>query len=308
MSNSPRSSMKIEKKPSYLVGLIGAGIQASLSPAMHESEGDRHGLRYLYQLLDLEVPGLGKEALPRLLDAAQLSGFSGLNITHPCKQAVIPLLDELSDDAAVIGAVNTVVFKNGRRIGHNTDCSGFEQSMRENLSSACKQNVVLLGAGGAGAAVAHSLLRQGVERLHVYDLKPARAKSLVDALCGRFGAERVSAISDLAQAMQEADGLVHATPTGMAHYPGLPLPAELLKPSHWVADIVYFPLHTELLHAARRLGCQTMDGRGMAVHQAAGSFRLFTGLDADVIAMQRDFDSLVGLQRSVLTAASASVA
>ncbi len=112
----------IEKKPSCLVGLIGAGIQASLTPAMHEGEGDRRGLRYMYRLMDLDLLRLGEDPLPQLLNAAQLAGFRGLNITHPCKQSVIPLLDELSENAAAIGAVNTVVFRDGRRIGHNTDC------------------------------------------------------------------------------------------------------------------------------------------------------------------------------------------
>ncbi|MEO8779698.1 MAG: shikimate dehydrogenase [Rhodanobacter sp.] len=288
--------MKIEKKPSYLVGLIGAGIQASLTPAMHEGEGDRRGLRYMYRLMDLDLLDLGEDPLPQLLDAAQMSGFCGLNITHPCKQSVIPLLDELSDNAAAIGAVNTVVFRDGRRIGHNTDCWGFEQNMRENLSSAQTHDVVLLGAGGAGAAVAHALLHLGTAHVHVHDLDAARTQGLVEALSGRFGAGRASTVTDLRQSMDRADGIVHATPTGMAHYPGLPLPAELLKPSHWVAEIVYFPLETQLLALARSLGCKSVDGRGMAVHQAARAFRLFTGVDANAADMLRDFDALVALQ------------
>lgn len=304
VTGTPR--MKIERKSSYLVGLIGSGIQASLTPAMHECEGDRRGLRYMYRLLDLDLSDMGAEALPQLLDAAQRTGFCGLNITHPCKQAVIPLLDELSDNAAAIGAVNTVVFRDGRRIGHNTDCWGFEQNMRENLDSARKQDVVLLGAGGAGAAVAHALMHLGTEHLHIHDIDSARAESLVEALSRRFGAGRASAIVDLQQAMESADGLVHATPTGMAHYPGLPLPAELLKASHWVAEIVYFPLETELLRLARGLGCQTTDGRGMAVHQAARAFRLFTGIDASATDMMCDFEALVALPASHSTAATSA--
>lgn len=298
--------MKTERKPSYLVGLIGSGIQASLSPAMHEGEGARHGLQYMYRLIDLDVLGLDVGALPRLLDAAQLTGFCSLNITHPCKQAVIPLLDELAEDAAAIGAVNTVVFRNGRRIGYNTDCWGFEQSMREELGSARLENVVLLGAGGGGAAVAHALLGLGVGRLAIHDLERTRAGDLVDALSRRFGAGRAAVVADPADAMRAADGLVHATPTGMAHHPGLPLRADLLTASHWVAEIVYFPLETELLRLARRVGCPTMNGRGMAVHQAARAFRLFTGVSADAAAMRRDFDSLVGSQ-SKRAVASATV-
>ncbi len=286
--------MNINREPSYLVGLIGSGIQASLSPVMHEREGARHGLQYMYRLLDLDVLGLDVAALPRLLDAAELTGFCGLNLTHPCKQAVIPLLGELSEDARAIGAVNAVVFRDGKRLGYNTDCWGFEQGLREELGSARLENVVLLGAGGAGAAVAHALLGLGVTQLSIHDLDQSRARNLVEALSNSIGSGRVGVIDDPENAMSMADGLVHATPTGMVHHPGLPLRADLLRASQWVAEVVYFPLETELLRLARRIGCRTMSGRGMAIHQAARSFRLFTGICADAAAMRRDFDALAG--------------
>ncbi len=289
--------MKVEERPSFLVGLIGANIQDSLSPAMHEGEGERRGLRYMYRRLDIAVLDLGADALPKLLDATQLAGFSGLNITHPYKQEVIPLLDELSEEAKVIGAVNTVVFKKGRRIGHNTDYWGFEQSMRENLEKVNVRDVVLLGAGGAGSAVAHALVQVGVQRLYIHDLDTEKEKTLVQALSERFGAGRAFAVDDLTWAMKRADGLVHATPTGMAGHPGMPLSVNLLDSSQWVAEIVYFPLETELLRSARQLGCKTIDGGGMAVYQAVKSFQLFTGTQADAVAMRRDFETLVGRQQ-----------
>ena len=139
-------------KPRILAGLIGAGIQASRTPALHEQEGDAQGLRYLYRLIDLEPLHLDINALPDLLDAAELMHFTGLNITYPCKQAILPLLDDLSDEARGIGAVNTVVFKDGKRIGHNTDCLGFAEGFRRNLNDVPRQRVVQMGAGGAGAA------------------------------------------------------------------------------------------------------------------------------------------------------------
>src|SRR5882724_1440491 len=117
-------------KQSILVGLIGAGIQSSLSPTMHEREGAAQGFRYAYRLIDLDVLGLTAAALPELLTSAERQGFAGLNVTFPCKQAVIEWLDELSPDARGIGAVNTVLLGDGRRIGHNTDCSGFAESFR----------------------------------------------------------------------------------------------------------------------------------------------------------------------------------
>lgn len=275
--------------PSVLVGLIGKDIQASRSPCLHEQEARELGIHYFYQLIDLQKLGVGVEALPRLLDAAQLMGFVGINLTHPCKQAVIPLLDELSDDAAAIGAVNTVVFADGKRIGHNTDGWGFTESFKRGLPGVPLDKVVLLGAGGAGAAVAHAALTLGVQRLAIHDVEGIRAVTLAQRLSDRFGARRARWVTNLKAEMVEADGLIQATPVGMLGHPGLPLPVELLRPELWVAEIVYFPLETELLKRARALGCRTLDGGGMAVFQAVEAFRLFTGIIPDHKRMLRHF-------------------
>ena len=276
-----------------LCGLIGSGIQASLTPAMHEREGAEQGLRYVYKLVDLARLGLGAETLPELLTAAERMGFDGLNITHPCKQAVIPLLHDLSDDARALGAVNTVVLKDGRRVGHNTDWWGYAENFRRGLSDVRRDRVVQMGAGGAGAAVAHALLTLGVGRLAIFDTDTARAGQVASDLAARFGAVRAVAGGDLAAAVGEADGLVNTTPVGMAKYPGMPLPAELLRPELWVSEIIYFPLETELLRRAREIGCRTLDGGGMAVFQAVEAFRLFTGVTPDAERMLRHFRSLV---------------
>ena len=281
-------------RQAVLCGLIGHGIQASLTPAMHEREGDEQGLRSQYKLIDLHALGLGAEALPDLLQAAERMGFTGLNITHPCKQAVIPLLDELSPDAAALGAVNTVLLRDGKRIGHNTDWSGYAEAFRRNMEGVALDRVVQLGAGGAGAAVAHALLTMDVGQLSIQDMDPARAQALAASLSERFGAGRAVACADLPAAMAAADGLVHCTPTGMAAHPGLPLPAELLRPALWVSEIVYFPLETELLRTARALGCRTLSGGGMAVFQAVQAFRLFTGREPDPERMLRHFAEMVG--------------
>ncbi|TKW76757.1 MAG: shikimate dehydrogenase, partial [Bradyrhizobium icense] len=137
----------MQAKRSILVGLIGAGIQSSLSPAMHMHEGEAQGLRYTYRLIDLDVLGRTAAALPELIASAEREGFAGLNITFPCKQAVIEWLDELSPDARAIGAVNTVLFTGGRRIGHNTDWSGFAESFRRRMGDVGRGRVVLFGAG-----------------------------------------------------------------------------------------------------------------------------------------------------------------
>ncbi|WP_262703003.1 MULTISPECIES: shikimate dehydrogenase [Streptomyces] len=287
-----------EGPESCLVGLVGSGVGPSLSPALHQREADRHGLRYLYRLIDIDPLGLGPDGVGELVRAAARLGFDGLNITHPCKQTVIEHLDGLSEDAALLGAVNTVVFgEDGRAIGHNTDWSGFARSFARGLPDAPTGEIVLLGAGGAGAAVAHALLTVGADRLTLADTDPARTAGLAGTLATRFGAARVRTVAPggLPAAVGGADGLVHATPTGMAAHPGLPLPVELLRAGLWVAEVVYRPLETPLLAAARAAGCRTLDGGGMAVFQAADAFRLFTGREPDATRMLADLSDLLEL-------------
>ncbi|MFI6931448.1 shikimate dehydrogenase [Streptomyces sp. NPDC050287] len=292
--------MPSQDKDSYLVGLIGSGIGPSLSPALHEREADRQGLRYLYRLLDIDTLGVRPEAVGDLLRTARDLGFDGLNITHPCKQHVIRHLDELAPQAEALGAVNTVVFeRGGRAVGHNTDVTGFAASFARGLPDVPLERVVQLGAGGAGAAVAHATLTLGAERVTVVDPLPERAAALADSLNRHFGDGRAAPATPdrLAELLAQADGLgglVHATPTGMAAHPGLPLPADLLSPGLWIAEVVYRPLETDLLRTARELGCATLDGGGMAVFQAADAFRLFTGREPDSAAMLADFAELSG--------------
>ncbi|MBB1615005.1 shikimate dehydrogenase [Pseudomonas sp. UMC65] len=284
----------MSRQASVLAGLIGAGIQASRTPALHEQEGDAQHLRYLYRLIDLDQLGLDSSALPELLRAAEQMSFTGLNITFPCKQSILPLLDELSPEARGIGAVNTVVLKNGKRVGHNTDCLGFAEGFRRGLPDVARRQVVQMGAGGAGAAVAHALLSEGVEQLNIFDVEPQRAQSLADNLNQHFGSARARAGGDLSSALHSADGLVNTTPMGMAKLPGMPVPVELLRAQLWVAEIVYFPLETELLRNARALGCRTLDGGTMAVFQAVKAFELFSGQRADPQRMLAHFHSMNG--------------
>jgi shikimate dehydrogenase len=280
---------------SFLVGLVGTGIGPSLTPPLHEEEADQLGIRYLYRRLDLDALGLPPSAVGELLRAARRTGYDGLNITHPCKQLVIEHLDELSPDAVALGAVNTVVFDGDRAVGHNTDWSGFARSFDRGLSDVAMDRVVLLGAGGAGSAVAHALLTLGTARLVILDVDADRARSRAQSLRARFGQTRVDSggSSEVAARLAEADGLVHATPTGMAAHPGLPLDGNLLRPDLWVADIVYRPLETELVRTARALGCRVLDGGGMAVFQAVDAFRLFTGVEPDAERMLAHFTALV---------------
>jgi shikimate dehydrogenase len=280
-----------------LIGLIGSGIGRSLTPAMHEEEARHHGLVLYDQLIDLGREQVGVEALPSLLRAMRTIGFAGFNVTHPCKQAILPLLDELSDEARAIGAVNTVAVRDGRFIGHNTDGSGWVWAFRRALPEAELSRVVLLGAGGAGAAIGHGLLVLGVQALSIVDTEPARAAALASRLNRIHGGERAECDTDVGSALQGACGLVHATPTGTDHRPGLPLPAALLRRELWVSEIVYFPMETAFLKAARAAGCAAIDGGGMAIGQALGAFRLFTGREADATRVERHFRRLVAERR-----------
>jgi shikimate dehydrogenase len=271
--------------------LIGRGIQKSRTPLMHEAEGARLGLSYAYGLLDFDSLGLADEAVPDVVRAAAREGLAGLNVTHPFKQRIMAHLDDLSPDAAAIGAVNTVVMRDGRTVGHNTDCWGFAESFRRQMPGVGRGAVLLVGAGGAGMAVARALLDLGTAHLVIFDLDDAKAHALAASLRAQSGRDCVDVAADLQAAMRSVDGLVNATPVGMAKYPGMPVPADGLRASLWVADIVYFPAETELLRAAAGLGCRVLTGRGMAIFQAVKAFELFTGLAPDPAEMSRHFGS-----------------
>lgn len=278
----------------YLTGLIGRDIQGSLSPWLHEQEAAAQDKTLVYRLFDFAAEGLDADDLGRVLDAVQLCGFAGVNVTHPYKQAVIAHLDDLSEQAAQIGAVNTVVFRDGRRVGHNSDIFGFAENMRTGLPGATLDHVVQMGSGGAGAATAHALMSLGTGQLILFDPDASRAQTLCAALNAIYGADRAIVGTDLAAAVDQADGIVNATPLGMAGYPGSAIPAALLDPRLWVTDIVYFPLETQLLAEARAAGCRTLNGSGMTIFQAAGAFELFTQLKADATRMRASFQSVSG--------------
>jgi shikimate dehydrogenase len=273
-------------------GLIGSGIGLSRTPALHMEEGRRHGIDYQYDLIDLDVLGVGPEALGSLIAKAEAEGYAGLNITHPCKQAAIVHVDDLSDDAAVLQSINTITFKNGRRQGHNTDWWGFRESFRRGLPDADLSHAVLIGAGGAGVAVAHAIARMGAAKLTIFDVDPARALAVMDRLAPVHPDCIFEPGQHLGASLAEATGVVQATPIGMASHPGVPFDPNLLSAKHWVAEIIYFPLQTELLTVAIARGCRILDGGGMAVFQAVGAFALFTGATPDAERMIRHFSAL----------------
>ncbi|SLN66291.1 Quinate/shikimate dehydrogenase [Aquimixticola soesokkakensis] len=272
----------------FRIGLLGHGIAASRTPKMHSEEGRAQGLDYSYELIDTAND---PTPVSELLDQIEAAGFSGINVTYPYKRQVMASLDVISDAAKAVGAVNTVLFRDGKRFGHNTDYSGFAESFKRGLPDAARETVLLLGAGGAGGAVANALLDEGVQHLRVFDVSPDTAQALVSDLTARLGAERASQALDPEAAAAEAQGIVNASPVGMAKLPGLPLPRAAVRPDHWIADVVYFPLETEFLALGRSLGCATLPGSGMALFQAVRAFELFSGRAADPARMQAVFDS-----------------
>ncbi|NLZ97314.1 MAG: shikimate dehydrogenase [Micrococcus sp.] len=287
---------------SYLMGLIGQGVTPSLTPPMQEQEGAAQGLRFVYRPIDLDTLNLPPTDVGRLLSSGVELGFNAFNITHPCKQLVLDALDAIDPAAQRLGACNTVLNDAGRLVGYNTDRSGFASALARELPDANLDDVVLLGAGGAGSAVADALLSAGVARLSVLDPEPDRAQALVEQLRSnapvRTAPQLRSGSPEQAQSwLPNATGVVNASPIGMFTHPGLPCDPALLRPEHWVADIVYRPARTELIETASALGCAVMPGQAMAVGQAADTFELVTGRTPDRSRMQKHLESLIAAEQ-----------
>jgi shikimate dehydrogenase len=286
-----------------LIGLIGANIMKSLAPALHIDAFAAAGITGHYHLMDIDqLPG---RTLPSLLEAVKTAGFLGVNITFPFKQAVMPLLDDLSPEARQTGAVNTVtITAAGRTTGHNTDRSGFRLNFEDGLGRERAENktAVLVGAGGAGSAVAFALMDLGLRTLIIHDTDTTRATALAADVNTHFGATRCRVSERLRDEIANADGVANATPIGMAGFPGNPVPMEVVRTDHWVADVIYTPIETELIRSAAAKGASVLTGGGMCVHQGVDAFRLFTGITPDQARMHRAFAAALGARDQALGA------
>ncbi|WP_291279236.1 shikimate dehydrogenase [Galactobacter sp.] len=284
---------------SVLLGLLGENVAGSSTPPMHEAEGARQGIPLVYRPLDpftMSGPvGAAPGAEPdwaRFVGLAADLGFTGLNVTHPAKQAVMPALDSMSDDARLLGAVNTVLFADSHARGENTDHLGFTDAMNAIDVRADAGPVVQVGTGGAGSAVAYALLKAGAPRLHLVDLDASRAQALVARLSEAFDTSRmvITVPEDVPAVLASASGLVNCTPVGMTGVSdGSPVDVSALHPGLWVGDAVYRPLRTTLVRAAEDLGCPAFGGAHMVVGQAVAAFELFTGRPASREAMHATF-------------------
>ena len=276
----------------HVVGLVGAGIGPSLTPALHEREGAAHGMDYSYRRFDITRLGVEPGDVGALVEQARRDGFSGLNVTHPCKQLVIPHLDALSPDAEALHAVNTVVFDGGRATGHNTDRSGFAAGFRRGLPGVARDHVVQLGAGGAGIAVAHALLDLGVEAPDDPRRRPRPRRRRRGGPRARPGGGRRPR-HGCPTCWPPPTGSSTRRRWGWPRTRASRCPPSCCVPGLWVAEVVYRPLETALLREARRRGCRTLDGGAMAVFQAAHAFTLFTGREPDTDRMLAHFAELV---------------
>lgn len=287
------------------IGLIGANIMGSLSPALFADAFAAAGIDGSYQLMDVDrLPG---RRLEQLLNEIKNAGFTGANITFPFKQDILALLDAVDPQAAQIGAVNTVaIAPDGRTTGYNFDRVGFRRSFEESLGrdSARGATVVQVGAGGAGRAVAFALMDLGVAALAIHDLDGARAHALKDGVAAHCGAARCRITNDLAGDIAAADGVVNATQVGMLGFPGNPVPVSALKATHWAADVIYTPIQTAFLKAAAAKGARVLNGGGMCVHQAVEAFRLFTGVEPDPKRLHRAFATALAARDKNMSEAS----
>jgi shikimate dehydrogenase len=282
------------------VALIGAGIERSLSPVLHEREGSVLGFDYAYELRDLGDDASDPAAVAAAVAAARSDGLRGLNVTHPSKQLVLGALDRLSPEAEALAAVNTVVFSPEGATGHNTDISGFRTAFTTGLPGAATRRIAVAGAGGAGAAVAFALLGLQAGQVRLVDTAPDRAETLASNLEEHFRAGRAVPAS-LEEALDGADGLVHATPTGMGASGETAVDPSLLHRGLWVAEVVYVPLDTQLLRDARAAGCITLDGGRMVAAQAGDSLQLFTGVEPDRARITAHMAELLAGEREVVS-------
>ena len=264
---------------------------------MHEAAAEALGWKGYYQLV--EIARADAVLLRKLLDGVRHLGFAGVNITYPYKEAVIPLLDDLSESARMIGAVNTVVARDGCLVGHNTDASGFERAVAD-LLAASSGPVAVIGAGGVGKAAAVAMAQSGAKGLRIFDLDRKKAAALADTVAPLKDSMVAGTV---AEALSGVSGLINGTPVGMLPSRDSPVDPALLHADLWVADAVYYPLWTPLLLDARRVGAKVLNGRALAIYQAVHAFELFTGVKPSMDVMAAAFDAVLERRRDVGTAA-----
>ncbi len=267
------------------LGLIGDNIRRSRSPELHRHAGRLIGLDVSY---DLFIPrDLGK-SFDAVFETCRQGGLRGVNITYPYKERAAEMVEIADPLIAAMGAVNTVVFESGRAAGHNTDFSGFVAAYREKFGERAPGQVVMVGAGGVGRAVAFGLVTLGADGLTIADRDISKAEALAEAV-ERVSERRTVAIatSDASAAMAEADGIINCTPLGMVGHPGSPVPEKALAGRHWAFEAIYTPVDTLFKQQAEAAGIAVLSGYELFFNQGIQAFRIFTGRLPPDLAMLR---------------------
>lgn len=266
-----------------MLAVIGHPIAHSLSPRMHNAAFAADGVDYAYVAMD--VP---PERLDDAVKGLSALGFVGFNVTMPHKENIIPLLDQVDEPARLSGAVNTVVVRDGELFGMNTDGSGFIEACLESGVEFADKSVLLLGAGGAAAAIAIAALGEKVRRLVIANRTVGRAENVMEKIANVDKETEITVIplSDAAEEAAEADVIVNTTYLGMKNYDNVPIPAECLGPGKAVCDAVYLEGEdTDLIRLAREAGAATVPGERMLLYQGVQAQRVWTGREANVEVM-----------------------
>ena len=270
-----------------MLGLIGTPVAHSKSPAMYNHCFQKFGLDWAYLAFDIPAERAGEAVA-----AIRTLHMRGANVTMPCKNAVIPFLDELTPAARAIQAVNTIVNEDGVLVGHNTDGCGYTQNLRRNGIEVAGKKIVLLGGGGAASAIAIQAALEGAAEIAVFNLRDAfwprveqGLKTIAQAAPGcAISLRDLEDRAALKAAIDRCDILSNATRVGMAPYEDQSNITDLswYRPDLVVTDVVYAPPETKMLREARAAGCKTCDGLGMLLCQGAEAFRLYSGLEMPV--------------------------
>lgn len=264
-----------------VVGVFGDPVAHSLSPAMHNRAFAALDMNWVY--VPFHVKG---DALGRAVDGVRALGLAGVNVTVPHKVSVMPFLDEIDDEARMVGAVNTIVNRSGRLVGYNTDGRGFVRSLERQGGRAIEgAHVAVIGAGGAAQAIVCSLARANAATIAIANRTVEKAIRLANSVSKELGAEAVAISNEgpeIESALERADIVIQATTLGMHPREDVPppFPVDALRPDALVCDIVYNPRETSLIRAARHRGCDVLTGEGMLVYQGAVAFELWTGEEA----------------------------
>ncbi len=267
------------KGTTRLIGILGDPVAHSLSPAMHNVGFSRYGLDFAYIPLPVKA-----EKIPQAIESLRIFGFQGANVTTPHKEAVLPFLDEISEESRLIGAVNTIVNQNGRLFGTTTDPFGFLEGFHKAGGNFTGKTVALLGSGGSARTLAFSLLlKANPARLILLARNPDKARLIAEEIKDKLGKTlEVRELGEFEGISRDCQIIVNTSTVGMhPHTEQSIVAASGLHPGQTAYDIVYVPERTRFLADAEAGGLKTVGGLGMLVYQGAASFKLWTGIDPD---------------------------